>query len=158
MLNQKGFFPTVTFVGSDYHGGIDKLSSYVDKLNLKSKITFTGYLNREQLEVFLENSDLFVFPTRAEGLPRVVIEAMAKGLPCVTSNVSGIPEIVQLDLLVDYDDIQGLADRIERLMTNGEYYEFISAQNVETSKSFRSEVLEAKRDEFYKALKSLCIN
>ena len=157
LLNQKGIFPTVTFVGSDYHDGISKLSSYVNKLNLKSKISFTGYLNREQLEVFLENSDLFVFPTRAEGLPRVVIEAMAKGLPCVTSNVSGLPEIVQHELLVEYDDIQGLADRIERLMTNGGYYEFISAQNIETSKSFRSEVLEAKRDEFYKALRTLCV-
>ena len=58
------------------------------------QITFTGRVNRRQLSDILENSDIFVFPTAAEGLPRVIIEAMAKGLPCVISDVSGNPELV----------------------------------------------------------------
>ena len=112
-----------------------------------------GYLNREELDKFLNEADIFVLPTRAEGLPRVIIEAMAKGLPCITTPVSGNPELVDERFLVPYDDVALLADRIEELATTPNLYECTSRINYRRSKNYESSLLQARRDDFYNKLK-----
>lgn len=143
----------LTFVGEDYHNGIRDLSELAKKNNVLDQVEFTGRVNRKQLSDLLESNDIFVFPTAAEGLPRVIIEAMAKGLPCVISDVSGNPELVSKDMLSNYLDIEGFADKIDLLMNNKTIYENISKQNFEKSKSFVSNILQKKRDDFYTNLK-----
>ena len=114
-----------------------------------------GYLTRPELDVFLSTVDVFVMPTRAEGLPRVIIEAMAKGLPVITTPVSGNPELVSDYFLVDYNDVETLADRIEELITNKSLYETTSKENFENSLKYEASVLEKRRDDFYFELKKL---
>lgn len=143
------------FVGGDYHNGISKLTQMARDLGVLDCIKFTGRVNRQQLSYVLENSDLFVFPTAVEGLPRVVIEAMAKGLPCIVSDVSGNPELIQEEMLVEYQDIPNLAKKVEMLIDNNTMYENISKQNFERSLAYESSVLEKRRDEFYANLKKL---
>ena len=93
-------------------------------------------------------------PTWAEGLPRVIIEAMAKGLPCITTPVSGNPELVSEHFLVKYSDVEVLADRIEELVKNKSVYEAESKGNFKKSLLYEASVLEKRRDSFYQKLKS----
>lgn len=143
----------VQFAGPDYHDGIRKLKQLANKLGVSDRIEFIGGVNRVQLSDYLEKADLYVMPTWAEGLPRVIIEAMAKGLPCITTPVSGNPELVDEHFLVSYYDTNTLADRIEELITDRVLYEQTSRNNFERSKQYEAAKLQARRDEFYKKLK-----
>ena len=156
ILKDRGVAVRVDFAGPDYHNGMHLLQILAKKLRVEDRIRFIGGVSRSQLSDYLEASDLYVMPTWAEGLPRVIIEAMAKGLPCITTPVSGNPELVSEHFLVDYYDIKTLADRIEELVKNKSLYEKISKENYERSLQYEASVLEKKRDAYYRELKS-CI-
>ena len=152
LLKRRGIFVKVRFAGHDRNGNSLKLKALAKKLDVEDNIEFVGFLSRESMDVFLSESDLFVMPTKAEGLPRVIIEAMAKGLPCITTPVSGNPELINSHFLVDYYDINTLADRIEELINNQELYEKTSEENFSRSKQYEDSILQARRDSFYKQL------
>lgn len=155
VLKERGVVTDIIFMGSDYHNGIEQLKQFSTEMGVAEQVTFTGRVSREELSNILESSDLFVFPTAAEGLPRVVIEAMAKGLPCVISNVSGNPELVSEDMLVDYLAVTSLADKTEMLIKSSAKYESVSKENFQKSLQYEASVLEKRRDEFYSKLKAL---
>ena len=69
-----------------------KLLSYVNKNNLNESIFFTGYV--EYVQKYLKLMDVLILPSIQESFPRVMIEAMAMGVPVIGSNVGGIPEAV----------------------------------------------------------------
>jgi len=60
---------------------------------LEEAVIFTGELNRRDLEYLLENADIMVYPSLYEGFGLPIIEAMEKGIPIITSNVSSMPEV-----------------------------------------------------------------
>ena len=157
ILKNKGIDVKVLFAGGDYLGGVNALSNYAAALGVSNMIEFVGALNRTELSVFYEKIDLFVLPTRAEGLPRVIIEAISKGLPCVSTNVSGNPELLPAHYLVDFTDVVGLADRIVELLTNKGAYEQASKENYEKSLKYESSILERRRDAFYQSLRNATV-
>ena len=61
---------------------------------IASHVTLTGGVDHQQVDGYLNAADLFVFPSWSEGLPNVVMEACALGLPVVASDVDGIPELI----------------------------------------------------------------
>lgn len=88
------------------------------------QVVFAGALTRPEVRAVLERSDVLVAPSvptadgRREGLPVVLLEAMAVGVPVVASRLSGIPEAVidgQTGLLVEPGDVDGLASAMGRL-------------------------------------------
>ena len=153
ILKLQGKRISLSFVGADYHNGIRQLKEMAKNAGVLDQINFLGQVNREQLSKILDNHDLFVFPTAAEGLPRVIIEAMSKGLPCVISDVSGNPELVSEDMLANYLDVKSFAEKVALLMEDKSLYESKSKQNFEKSLSFESSMLQKKRDDFYQKLK-----
>ena len=80
---------------------------------------------------------------------------MSKGLPCITTPVSGNPELVSSYFLVDYYDTQTLAGRIEELTTSSQLYEQTSKENYLRSLQYEASVLEKRRDGFYGKLRAL---
>ena len=153
LVRGRGFNVAVTFVGGDYNDGISKLKDFAKKHNVENHVLFTGFLSRPELRELLKKSDLAVLPTKAEGLPRVVIEAMAMGLPCISSNVSGNPELLDAEYLLDYSDVNGLADAIIRIVSNPEEYEAVSKSNFDRSWKYEASRLNAVRNSFYTELK-----
>ncbi len=125
------------------------------KLNIENRIKFVGFLNKRGLKDFLISSDLMLFPSKSEGLPRVLIEAMAAGLPCLSTSVGGIPELLSDDLLYSDDDITGFVDKIEEIIANPSLYEELSETSFNKAKEYSTENLQARRIEFYKKLKEL---
>jgi len=113
-------------------------------------IEFRGHIaSREAVRALLDDADLFVLPSRTEGLPRAVIEAMARALPCVATDVGGIPELLPPEDLVPPGDPVALADRIGELLGDPARWERTSARNLQNARPYREEILQARRAEFY---------
>ncbi len=117
-----------------------KIKETVAKYNLSDYITFTGKISPETIQNFYQMADIFVLPSYTEGLPLVVIEAMACGLPVVASCVGGIPEIVKNNIngfLVPPRNKEKLTQKLEFLINDEKL-----------RKKFGEKSLEAIDDEF----------
>ncbi len=102
-------------------GDIEQGLDLVKKLNLGGHIAFLGWLTSDKKDKLLANSHVFVLPSHNEALPMALLEAMAWGLPVITSPVGGIPEIIntnQNGLLVPPGDIQKLTAAMQSLIKN----------------------------------------
>ena len=78
----------------------EAVAANIDRLALGGSVALLGQLGQAELAREMEACDLFVLPSRTEGLPRSIIEAMARAMPVVASAVGGIPELVQAPYLV----------------------------------------------------------
>lgn len=82
----------------------------VISLGIQNAVCFAGY--RKDIEKILQGIDVFVLSSVAEGMPRVLLEALAAGIPCIGTNVGGIPELIDEDvgLLVEVKNSTALAE------------------------------------------------
>ena len=94
-----------------------------------------------------------VFPSKSEGLPRTIIEAMAVGLPCIASNVGGLPELLDKEYLFAPTDVQGIVEKICYLINNPQELENMSKKNIANVKQYSSDLLMKRRIAFYENLK-----
>jgi glycosyltransferase involved in cell wall biosynthesis len=104
---------------------------------------------------YLDAATVYVQPSLSEGLPRSVIEAMARGLPCVASDVGGMSELLDDDVLVAPGDALALARTLRGLLTDAARYERHAARNIARAADFRLTVLERRRSAFYRRLVEL---
>src|SRR5215469_4656734 len=82
-------------------------------------VTLEGSVNQDRIREYYRQADIFVLPSFAEGIPVVLMEAMATEIPCVSTFVAGIPELIRNDIdgiLVPPSDDQELAGAIRRLI------------------------------------------
>lgn len=123
-------------------------------LGLARHVVFTGELpNGEAVRSQLDRADLFVLPSRTEGLPRAMIEAMARGLPCIGSDVGGIPELLPSDDLVPADDVRALADKIRTVVLDPERRAQMAQRNLEKAREYQESALAERRRAFYQAVR-----
>lgn len=90
----------------------DELALVSHNLGLADRVTFRGWLERDHLPAVYEDADIFVLPSRDEGMPNAMLEAMAAGLPVIGSKVAGLDEVVidgETGFLVTPEDADGLA-------------------------------------------------
>jgi len=109
---------------------IDALKVQSRKLGLSERVTWHGSQPQEKVLGLYRRADAFVLPCRValdgdrDGLPNVFMEAMSQGLPCVSTPVSGVPEIIddgETGLMVPPDDAAALETALERLITAPEF-------------------------------------
>jgi phosphatidylinositol alpha-1,6-mannosyltransferase len=113
---------------------------------LTSSVRFAGRLpGPEAVREKLRTADVFVLPSRTEGLPRALLEAMAVGLPCVATKVGGVPELLPLNALVSPGDAQGLAGSIDRLLSDVSAREQQGARNLGVARAYGAEVMRARK-------------
>jgi glycosyltransferase involved in cell wall biosynthesis len=101
--------------GKGHSNEMKKLVSYAAKLGVKDNIVFTGYFPDKKLPKLYQAADIFAFSTFYENLPFAVLEALSSGLPVVTTNVGGIPEMIDSGrngFLVQPFNARELADRV----------------------------------------------
>lgn len=97
------------------------LEHKVSTLGLDDVIEFTGYVSHDEISKHLTDAWLLVLPSLTEGLPKVVLEAMAAGRPVVATRVGGIPEVVENGVdgfLVTPENPKALAQRAYTILTN----------------------------------------
>jgi glycosyltransferase involved in cell wall biosynthesis len=100
-----------------------KLEEQAKRLGLAENVRFLGYQSQQQVRDLLQQTDVFVLASFAEGVPVVLMEAMAAGVPVVATQIAGIPELVEdgaSGFLVPPADPHALADRVERLLADAD--------------------------------------
>lgn len=96
-----------------------ELRRYAQELGVQERVSFTGYLAEADKVRYYNLADLFVFPSLLEGFGMAVAEAMACGVPVVSSNAASLPEVVgAAGLLAAPTDGAGFAAQIVRLLTD----------------------------------------
>lgn len=107
--------------GKGFSGEEKTLRKHVEKLKVEENVIFLGYFPDEKLPSLYKAADVFVFPSIYENMPFAMLEALATGLPVVTTKVGGIPEVIEDGrngfLIKPYDSLR-LADRILCLIEN----------------------------------------
>jgi glycosyltransferase involved in cell wall biosynthesis len=108
------------------------------------EVHFHGAIPQRQLGAFYERATIFVMPSYREGFPRVVIEAMAQGLPIVATDAGGTRDIfgpAQQDYVIDRDDAQGFGQAVERLLASPEDQARLREENLAKVQRFSTPVV-----------------
>ena len=128
------------------------LQQRANALGLGSVVEFRGQVDREGVRKALKSSDLFVLPSRTEGLPRALLEAMAQGLPAVATDVGGIPELLSSDCLVPPGDVRRLADSIDAFMSSDRWLATAGERNRYVATAYHEKHQMAIRKEFLQSV------
>jgi colanic acid/amylovoran biosynthesis glycosyltransferase len=116
-LAARGLDARLTIVG----GGpqLDELRGLAERLGVAESVELTGPVGQGEILAHYERADVFAMPSFAEGIPVVLMEAMATGLPVVSTHIAGIPELVsngQSGFLVQPGRADALRDALERVL------------------------------------------
>ncbi|WFE61037.1 glycosyltransferase [Micromonospora sp. WMMD712] len=135
---------------------LPRLRRLAEERGVADRVEFAGWLpTPDDLRRRLDQADLFVMPSRTEGLPRALIEAMARGLPAIGSAVGGIPELLPPDCLVPPGDPAALAAALRGMLSDPRRLTEASARNLAAARAFGADVLAARRTAFYRSLRHL---
>jgi glycosyltransferase involved in cell wall biosynthesis len=109
----------------------------VERSGRRPDITITGYISDGDLERLYSRASILAFPSLDEGFGFPVLEAMARGLPVLTSNRSALPEVAgEAALLVDAMDIESISTALNRLIEDETLRKELSRKGSERSKLF----------------------
>jgi glycosyltransferase involved in cell wall biosynthesis len=141
ILRDKGYAVRLV-VGGD-GTALESVKNYVKDLALTG-IEFTGYVEDVRKAELLKGSDIFFFPSYSEGLPNAILEALAFGLPIITSAVGGIPNIFEngkMGFITKSIEPAHLACLCEKLITDRNRMSEISDYNREIGKKYLASVV-----------------
>lgn len=129
---------------------------FVDKAKqckIHQNVRFLGMLpSGEPVLNQLDLADIFVLPSTTEGLPTVLIQAMARGLPCIGTNIGGIPELLTPKEMVPPRNAKALAAKIEAVIHDKDRLEQMSRRNVNVARKYCIDILSRRRAAFYREL------
>jgi glycosyltransferase involved in cell wall biosynthesis len=99
---------------------VERLRMQAKDLGIGERVNFPGWQSRQMLPNTYQKANLFVYPSRHEGMPNAVLEAMASGLPVVASRIAGNEELVNEDtgVLVESEDVTALKSVLEKLISD----------------------------------------
>lgn len=145
----------LTMVGPDVDGSMDKCKQLAIDLGVDQQITFTGKLSKYEWTSLAQSKDIFINTTNYDNLPVSVLEAMALGLPVVSTNVGGIPYIItnqQNGLLVRADDVAEIADAVTQLLSNNNMAAAISKHAREYATQYDWNIIKTKWDNLLQSI------
>jgi phosphatidylinositol alpha-1,6-mannosyltransferase len=151
-LRRAGLPVTLTVVGDGRYRGM--LTDLAARLLVSDLVTFAGTVPAGAgVRARLDDADLFVLPSRAEGLPKAVLEAMARGLPCVASTVGGNPELLPAEDLVAPGDPAALTATLSAVLRDPERQRTMAARNLARARDYTADRLVVRREAFYESLR-----
>ena len=144
--------------GQSIHGimagdGSDR-QQVIDKLNNKSLIEFPGWVEGDNKIELIRQCRYLILPSYNEGVPVQIIEAMAAGKPVITTNVGGIPDIVQEEngIIINPGDIEALKTAILALENNDTMCEQMGSNNREKAAGFTTAASKVRLDQIYRKI------
>jgi glycosyltransferase involved in cell wall biosynthesis len=120
------------------------LRSLARELGIERRVQFLGWQSREQLMKSYQRANIFLFPSRHEGMPNAMMEAMASGLPVVASCIAGNEELVvdgKTGYLVTTEDVESLRAALKKILSDPALRKQMGAgsrQHVEENYSWES--------------------
>lgn len=144
-LKKQGVIFKYKLVGQ---GDPSRLVNLAKKLEIDSQIEFVGTLNHNEVFDFLDEIDLYIHPSKQEGLPRAMIEAMSRALPVIGSRTAGIPELIDDEFIFDKGNEVQMMSILSRM--DKETMLEQARKNFENSKCYLKPVLYKRRIKFFK--------
>jgi len=109
----------------------------VSKLKLEKNVEFLGRVPHDDTVPKYQEADLFVLPSLNEGMSNAMLEALATGLPIVTTNTGGASELVKVGengFIVEFENSRDIAEKIRTIMDDKDLMESMSRKSLEMSK------------------------
>ena len=97
----------------------NNLESLLRDMGMEKNVLFLGHINNA--DEYLKAVDIFVFPSRQEGMPTILLDAMACGLPVIASKIGGVVDVLEdgkEGILFEHEDVSGLSAALDRLIRN----------------------------------------
>ena len=143
VLCSAGFNASLEIVGA---GDRAPYISRAEQLGVRNRVSFVGEVHdHRELFRWLDELDVYIQPSLTEGLPRALIEAMSRGLPCVATRVGGIPELLGDDCLAPPGDGNALAAVIRRVCETSDTARHHGELNHTRARSFDSAIISRKK-------------
>lgn len=148
----RGLDLALTMIGDGQYR--PELEQLVRRCLIGERVQFLGRIpaGRPVIEQ-LDRADVFVLPSHQEGLPRAMVEAMARGLPCIGSTVGGIPELLAPEDMVPPGNVEALAVKIREVHDDAARLAAMSARNLQRAGDFHADILWERRRGFYEAVR-----
>jgi glycosyltransferase involved in cell wall biosynthesis len=143
----KGFYEPYASSAKYY----EELIGLIRKRNLQQHITILETSPHSEIPKYLSAADVFVLPSISEGLPLVILEALATGIPVVASKVGGIPDIIINEyngLLVKPRDVESLAKAVLRILLDARLKNRITAGGLKTISCIKENEIEGMLSKF----------
>jgi phosphatidylinositol alpha-1,6-mannosyltransferase len=154
LCQQKDLNFCLTLVGDGHH--LPEMKSLAATLGITDRTHFPGQLPPgKPIFDFLDSLELFVLPSRAEGMPRALLEAMGRGCPCIATDIGGIPELLAPNDLAPAGSSEHLADLILNCASDSDRLIAISERNLATAQRFSPQVIREARHSFLQTVKTL---
>ena len=131
----------------------EELVNLSKKLKIQNKVKFLGY--RQDVKEILKASDIFCFPSKQEGLPVALMEAMASGLPVVCSNIRGNSDLIEEKkggYLLECDNSYEFLIKLHELINNDSLRKEMGEFNLEKIKDFDRKKVNNLMEEIYSEL------
>jgi glycosyltransferase involved in cell wall biosynthesis len=130
-------FPMELIIAGPLDQRYPEPAKLTSKLGIESAVRWTGYLSDEQLVETYQQADLLVHPSKYEGFGLQVAEAMACGVPVISSNAGSLPEVGgEAVILLDPNDVNGFTDKIHEVLTNGTIIRDMSSRGIVQAAKF----------------------
>lgn len=121
-LRENGSDVQLTLVGRGESEA--RLRELAQQIGLTDAVEFAGAVGQDEIRSYYEACDVFCLPSAAEGVPVVLMEAMAMGIPVVSTRITGIPELIEdgkSGLLITPSSIEELTDALRVVLGDPEY-------------------------------------
>jgi glycosyltransferase involved in cell wall biosynthesis len=153
-LRQMGRPATLTVAGAG--ALLRNFEAQARSLGVQGEVEFRGQLDQAGVRRTLDAADLFVLPSLTEGLPRALLEAMARGLPAIATDVGGIPELLPPECLVRPRDAAALARRIRDVMDDAAARQAMGQRNRSVAFEYHERLQAPMRHAFLLAVREAC--
>ena len=152
-LKKIGYHYEYHIIGS---GNQDELKVLAGKLGVLDQIVFHGRVDHDKVFELLDSIDLYIQPSKQEGLPRAMVEAMSRGCVAMGSKIAGIPELVSKEWLFRKGDV----DAIVRILSQVDKLKLVEHSTIcfEKAKEYDSRILQEKYKKFLLNFKTYCQN
>ncbi len=152
LLKDKGYKHKLVLVGKKGYG-YEGIEDTIKQLQLEKDVVMPGYAPVEDLPLFYNAAEAFIFPSKYEGFGMTVVDAMKCGCPVVASNGGGIPEAAgTAGITVDVFDTKGYADAVEKILNNKKLADSMRRKALLQAKKFSWEKSAKKVIEAYERL------
>jgi len=127
----------------------------INRLGLKDEIIFTHYVTDEDMPFIYNGASVFVYPSLYEGFGIPVLEAMACGVPVVTSCVSSLPEVAgEAAILIDPRNIEEISNAIDKVLRNSGLAEQLKIRGMQRAAKFSNQKMALETMDVYRKVLS----
>ncbi|MBI5076760.1 glycosyltransferase family 4 protein [Candidatus Falkowbacteria bacterium] len=117
--------------------GFECVQKIIDEFGLQNVVIMLGWIEEKELSNYLNQADLFVFPSLFEGFGIPILQAMACGCPVICSNTTSLPEISgEAALMFDPQKVENIASRMEQVLLNPEVSESLREKGLRQVQNF----------------------